>query len=107
MKREKPPSAEEISKAMQMCVEREPKYPTIKMSSLRKMMDKIPEEYNDTDVAFCFILASNNEGFTLGTVELKLMAVHPDQTKVLFCDDAAAEQFFKINPTVSYPDDEE
>ena len=66
------------------------------------MVESVPVEYDDCETSFAFILKVTGENFELGTVGIKLLAVHPDQTKIMLCDDAAAEQFFKINPTITY-----
>lgn len=70
------------------------------------MVEVVPSEYDDTEVSFAFILRIKEKEFELGTIGIKLMAVHPDQTKIMLCDDAAAEQFFKINPSVTYAGDD-
>ena len=96
------PGPKEISKAMQNSFERENKYLSIKFGNFRKMVESVPAEYDECEVSFAFILKATEGNFELGTVGIKLMAVHPDQTKVMLCDDAAAEQFFKIKPTITY-----
>lgn len=101
------PTPEEVSEAMNNCFKREMKYPTVKFGHFKKMVNAVPSEFDDTDVNFAFILSvKGKENFTIGTVPIKLMAVHPDQTKVLLCDDSAAEEFFKSNAKVTYASDE-
>lgn len=101
------PTAEEIAYAMQKCFGRKMKYPTVTVGSLRRVIENIPVEYNDSEVAFAFILTSQGDkNFTLGTIPIKLVAINPDQTKVLFCDDAATEEFFKTDAKVSYANED-
>jgi hypothetical protein len=91
----------EIAEAMQKSFDRKQIYPTISVKGLRDALELLPEEYDDTDVAFGFLLkdmgdSGNNDGmknFILGTIPIKCLVRHPDQTKVMVCDDACTEYF--------------
>jgi len=106
-KNNNPPGPEEILEAMDSCFNRENKYPTIKFGSFRKMIESVTSEYDDTEVSFAFILKVNEKQFELGTIGIKLIALHPDQTKIMLCDDSAAEMLFKTDPTITYVDGDE
>lgn len=92
----------EVAEAVAKSFERVQVHPNLTLAGLRKTLAMIPEEYDECVVSFAFLLkdcgdSGNNDGmknFILGTIPIKCVTRHPDETKILMCDEASTEYFF-------------
>jgi hypothetical protein len=91
----------EVGEAVAKSFIKEQVHPNLTLAGLRKTLAMIPEEYDECVVNFSFLLkdcgdSGNNDGmknFILGTIPIKRVTRHPDETKILMCDEASTEYF--------------
>lgn len=92
----------DVAKSIEKSFHREQKYVTMKVGTLRKALEDFPQEYDECNLVFSFLLtdcgdSGNGDGmknFVLGTIPIKSLVRHPDETKVMLCDDASLDYFY-------------
>lgn len=94
-------NSEQISEAVKKSFYRKQKYPTMLVKELKKALSEIPQEYDDCFLTFSFLVkdygfdkaGDNKKNFIVGTIPIKCVIRHPDQARVMLCDDQAMEYF--------------
>lgn len=90
-----------ICKPIEYIFNRDQKFPVMRVSDLRKSLAILTEEYDDSTVVFTFVIkdcgdSGQNDGmknFILGTIPVKCLVRHPDDPRVMLCDDETMDYF--------------
>lgn len=99
----------DVAKSIEESFHCEQKYVPMRVKSLRKALELIPLEYDECELAFSFMVkdhgdSGNNDGmknFILGTIPIKCLVRHPDETKVMMCDDRSMDYFMNCTQSAT------
>jgi hypothetical protein len=89
----------DISAAFDRAFKREIKYPTMSVGFLKHIVSQIPDHFDECTVNFAFLLRDKGEdptgsgyhNYEMCILPVKTIAMHPDHTQIMFCDDELSE----------------
>jgi hypothetical protein len=97
----------DIAAAFDRAFNREIKYPTMSVGFLKHIASQIPDHFDECTVNFAFLLRDKGEdptgsgfhNYEMCMLPVKTVAMHPDHTQIMFCDDELSE--YMITKTAS------